>query len=185
MKKKVKLSDFPINEENPFMKVMIDEMVHHTTLKISSTKKDEDVWINHSTGEAGNMVFVKKKVVDDDKFAKIFLSQFQAFFDLTTAGIRVFGYIMTCLRPKEDMIWFMLKDCMAYTKYSSKAPIYKGLAELLEAKIIARGETDYLYFINPLIAFNGDRVSFCTSYEKKSKHKQEQLSLPFKFEDNK
>ena len=183
MKKKVKLTDFPPYEENPFMPNALEEVHRHYRLKVDTTNKDEDVWINQTTGECGNTMFVKRKVVDDEKFAKLYLSQFQAFFELTTAGIRVFGYIMTCLQPKKDMIMFMLKDCMKYTNYSSKAPIYKGLAELLEAKIIARGENELLYYINPLIAFNGDRVRFCTEYEKKSKHKAEQLSLPFQNED--
>lgn len=46
-------------------------------------------------------------------------------------------------------------------------PIYKGLAELITAEIIARGPNEYVWFINPMIVFNGDRVTFAKTYVKK------------------
>ena len=45
--------------------------------------------------------------------------------------------------------------------------IYKGLAELVQSEIIARGPNEYNWFINPLIVFNGDRVSFTKTYVRK------------------
>jgi hypothetical protein len=58
--------------------------------------------------------------------------------------------------------------------------VYDGLASLLECKIIARGYNEYTYFINPLVFFNGDRVSFVRTYVKKRKTKSgdpQQLSV--------
>ena len=37
----------------------------------------------------------------------------------------------------------------------NRQAVYKGLAELVKAEIIARGPADNLWFINPLIVFNG------------------------------
>jgi hypothetical protein len=42
---------------------------------------------------------------------------------------------------------------------------------LVENNIIARGPADNLYFINPMVIFNGDRVSFTKTYVKKQKGK--------------
>lgn len=42
-----------------------------------------------------------------------------------------------------------------------------GLAELLEASIIARSEESSLYFINPMVMFNGNRITFAKSYVRK------------------
>ena len=49
--------------------------------------------------------------------------------------------------------------------------IWIGLGSLVEEKIIARGPAESLYFINPMIAFNGDRVTFAKTYVKKQKGK--------------
>ena len=74
-----------------------------------------------------------------------------------------------------------------YTKYKTDKAVYKGLAELVKAEIIARGPADNLWFINPLIVFNGDRVTFAKTYvrkktlaaQKKEEAEKRQLSLGF------
>ena len=65
------------------------------------------------------------------------------------------------------MILFFMDDCLSYIGYKTKKPIYEGLANLLAAEIIARGRADNLYFINPLITFNGNRVTCAKSYIKR------------------
>ncbi|WP_431190088.1 hypothetical protein, partial [Collinsella aerofaciens] len=89
--------------------------------------------------------------------------------------------------PKNDMIIFDRRKCLEYTQYKSDKAIYKGLAELVQSEIIARGPNEYNWFINPLIVFNGDRVSFTKTYvrkktlaaQKKEEAEKRQLSLGF------
>lgn len=53
-----------------------------------------------------------------------------------------------------------------------------GLAELLEAGILARSQEPSLYFINPTIMFNGNRLTFAKSYvKKKLEERGTQLTL--------
>ncbi|WP_270776770.1 replication/maintenance protein RepL [Phocaeicola vulgatus] len=163
-KKAVKLTDFQKNEENPFMKQAIEGIENHVVKKYKS----------NSGGE-------------EEQFTKLYLSNFAAFFDLSQAAIRVFGYFMTCMKPKNDLIIFNRKKCLEYTKYKTDKAVYKGLAELVKAEIIARGPADNLWFINPLIVFNGDRVTFAKTYvrkktlaaQKKEEAEKRQLSLGF------
>ncbi|MCQ5039409.1 RepA protein, partial [Bacteroides fragilis] len=108
-------------------------------------------------------------------------------FSIYQSAIRVFGYILTCMKPKNDMIIFDRRKCLEYTQYKSDKAIYKGLAELEQSEIIARGPNEYNWFINPLIVFNGDRVSFTKTYvrkktlaaQKKEEAEKRQLSLGF------
>ena len=122
-------------------------------------------------------MFLRQIEVDEEQFTKVYLSQFESFWDLSKNAIRVFGYIMTKLKPKNDKIEFRISECMAYTKYSSKKPIYEGLAGLINSKIIARGYNEYTYFINPLVAFNGDRVSYVKTYVKKKEKTKDKDQL--------
>ncbi len=78
---------------------------------------------------------------------------------------------MSRLVPKQDMFAFFLDDCLEYTQYKSDKSVYIGLASLLKSKIIARGPNENFYFINPMIVFNGDRVTFAKTYVKKQKGK--------------
>ena len=188
--KVVKLTDFEKNEENPFLNQALECIDKNIVKKYkSSTKTDQKaslLAIDPNTSEVlGFTRFIRQIEVDEEQFAKLYLSNFAAFFDLSQAAIRVFGYILTCLKPKNDLVIFNRKKCLEYTKYKTDKAIYKGLAELVNAEIIARGPADNLIYINPLIVFNGDRVTFAKTFVKKKKKSQPEikdnrmLELPF------
>ena len=67
---------------------------------------------------------------------------------------------------------FFIDDCMEYTQYKSDTSIRIGLTNLLKNEIIARGRNDSLYFINPMVAFNGNRITFAKTYVKNRSQKE-------------
>lgn len=188
-KSEIKLSDFKRNEENPFMKQAVEEVEKHIVKKYrNSTGQGQRALVAAAdihTGEVFKTSFLRQMEVDEEQFVKLYLSNFAAFFDLSKAAIRVFGYFMQAMKPKNDMVVFLLDACMEYTGYKAKDTIYRGLAELVHNEIIARGPNETLWFINPLIVFNGDRVSFTKTFVKKKslaakeKADKDQLKLGF------
>lgn len=172
----VNLTKFPQNDENPFLKQAVEEVQEHVVKKwkvsgVGTTSRKAVLKAVNDDGEfVGTTAFMHQMFIDEDKFTKFYLSQFEAFFNLSQAGVRVLGYFMQAMKPKKDMVIFDLDECVKYTGYKSKATIYKGLTELLKAGVIARGNKDWKYFINPLIIFNGDRVSFAYEYIKVKKN---------------
>jgi hypothetical protein len=170
-----KLSEYKKNKENPFLKEAV-ELIEKSIVKkyknTSGTSRGAILQAVDSDGQlVGHTSFIRQIEVDEDQFTKIYLSQFSAFWSLKTQAIKVFGYIMTKLVPKQDLFIFLDDECMQYTGYNSQSSIRIGLGSLVENKIIARGPSDSLYFINPMVAFNGDRVTFAKTYIKKQKIK--------------
>ena len=169
------LGGHELNRENPFLKEAIEQIQSGIVKKYkntSGTSRNAILQAVNSEGEVmGHTSFIQQIEVDEQQFTKIYLSQFSAFFNLKSQAIKVFGYIMTKLNPKQDMFIFLMEECLEYTKYTSKNSIWIGLGSLVEEKIIARGPAESLYFINPMIAFNGDRVTFAKTYVKKQKGK--------------
>ena len=167
-----KLTDFEKFEENPFVEKAIQEVQITRQYKSASGTDRRAILqaIDPDTGEVlGHTMFIRQVEVDEEKFAKLYLSQFEAFWELNKPAIRVFGYILSKMRPKSDRIEFRLSECMKHTKYKSAKQIYDGLTALVKTDIIARGYNEYIYFINPLVAFNGDRVSYMKTYVKRKK----------------
>lgn len=163
------LSAYPTNKTNPFLEQAIEVVNKNVVKKYkNATHTGERAVlqaIDPDTGEMrGITSFVRQIEVDEDKFVKLYMSNFQQFFDLSQSAIRVFGYLMQNLYISKDMIVFDLEACKEYTQYKSKTTIYKGLAELVSANIIARGWSDTIYFINPMCVFNGSRINFVHSY---------------------
>lgn len=173
------MSDFSIekyerNTKNPFVEKAIDEINNHIVKKYrNSSGQDQKAIlqaVNPDTGEMlGHTTFIRQIEIDEDKFTKVYLSQFSAFWDLGKQGIKVFGYIMTKLIIGQDLFIFLLDECLEYTDYKSKSSIFIGIGQLLQTEIIARGPAENLYFINPLVAFNGNRVTYANTYIKKRK----------------
>lgn len=167
-----KLNEFQKNTENPFLKQAIEQVQQNVVKKYkTATKTDQKAILqafDPTTGEVlGHTQFVRQIEVDEEQFAKIYLSNFSAFFDLKPQAIKVFGYILAQLTPNKDEFIFDREECMHYTGYKSDKSVFIGLASLLNNDIIARGRTDYKYFINPLVAFNGNRITFAKTYVKK------------------
>jgi len=167
----LKISNFKKNEENPFLKEAIEVIGNNVVKRYKTATKTGEKAIlkafDEQTGEVlGYTHFIRQIEVDEEKFTKIYLSNFSSFFDLKQNSMKVFGYILTQLRSNNDIIIFDREDCMKYTGYKGNATIFRGLAQLLENKIIARGKADNLYYINPMVLFNGNRITFAKSYVK-------------------
>lgn len=160
-----------MHKENPFVKQTLVKMGDALiSRKVVASNKDEGAILKAMDAQGqilGNTVFMRNKTVDDEQFAKFFFAGFKAFFDLKPASIKVFGFILKQLRPNSDEFLFFIEDCIEETKYSVST-IYKSLGELCVAEIIARGRDELLYYINPLVIFNGDRVTFATTYINKN-----------------
>lgn len=173
-KQLVKLSDFEKNKENPFLKQALEEINHNVIKKYKTATKTGQKAIlqaiDPNTGEVvGHTQFIRQIEVDEQQFAKFYLSNFSAFFDLKPSAIRVFGYILEQLTPNRDDFIFWIDEAMEKTGYKNKSSVYEGLASLVANEVIARGKSDNHYFINPMIVFNGNRITFAKTYIKKKK----------------
>lgn len=168
----------PSFEENPFIeKAMQDVKIIKRQQIIRPKNRDEVQQIVSTDGEVtGYTAFTRFIEVDEEKFAKLYLSQFANFWELSKPAIRVFGYILTVLQPKKDDFIFDMDDCLRYTKYAQRNHVVSGLSNLIECQIIAKSNKDYKYFINPLMVFNGDRVAFTKMYVKKKRGNQKDIA---------
>jgi|ASRO01.1.fsa_nt_gi hypothetical protein len=178
--KRLDLKSLPKHVNNPFVENAIKRVEENTVSKkrfLKGSKGVEQTIINRDGEITGHTAFLQQVEVDEDKFAKLYLSQFSAFFDLTKPAIRVFGYIMTQLIPNKDHVFIVLDDATKYTSYKTKNSVIEGLTRLCEVGILARTTTSFKYFINPLVFFNGNRVTFAKTYVRKRKKKIEEDKL--------
>lgn len=158
-------------EENPFIEKTMDSVVTHKRTQImKSSNKSEIQMIVSQDGEVqGYSAFMRYIEVDEEKFAKVYLSQFESFWELSKPAVRVFGYIINNLKPNHDNFFMRMDKALEYTKYKQKSMIITGLSDLIENGIIAKSKYENEYYINPLVVFNGSRVTFAKTYVKKKK----------------
>jgi hypothetical protein len=174
---------------NPFTDQLI---VKTKTKKLSVSSKfgaDDDVFINHTTGELLQTNVTTYRKVDDEEFVKIFAQNIAMTFNLTSAGIKAFNILLWCVQYHaigKDIVQlddytlddFILKN---EDRKMSRATLYRGIKELIKAKILARQVKMGFYFINPSFCFNGDRIVFMNAIERKkalSHDTDDQQELP-------
>jgi len=161
--------------ENPFLSSEIIKIDQGRRQVLAGTTKN--VLVNTETGETeGITLLARYKEVDKSQFVKLFINEVSMLFDLSKAGIRVFGYVLQCLQINKDEIFINIPELMKYCNYKQSNQAYKGLAELVKNKIIAMSSRYSFWYINPNIVFNGDRIMFIKEYRIKEKGNQ-QLTL--------
>lgn len=185
MAKYKKIREYENFEVNPFAEKAIEEMqiVKKQQIIRPTDRNEIHMIVNSQTGAVeGQTAFMRFIEVDEQRFAKVYLSQFSSFFNLSKSAIKVFGYILTVIPPKKDSFYFIMEECLKYTGYSTEKSVFEGLASLIENNIIARSNNHVRYFINPLVVFNGDRVTFAKTYIKKREMDNQTIEI---FEDKK
>ena len=193
MTTKYKLSSFEKNKENPFLAQAVEEINNNIVKKYKTASKTGEkatlTAIDDNGEILGHTQFVRQIEVDEQQFTKFYLSNFSAFFDLKPSAIRVFGHILELLTPNKDFFHIYIDEALIATKYKNKKSIYDGLASLVSNDIIARGKSDNHYFINPMVVFNGNRITFAKTYVKRTKKAVKvdpnQAELDFENEGNK
>lgn len=183
--KKPKLTDFQVYTENPFLE-QIATTIKTRRKSVQVARKNISL-TNTETGETEDeTIFMSiQEKVDKEQFSKIFVGQTQYLYDLSNTATKVFFYFLNALKINQASVLFDINECKTITKLKDKHTIYKALAELVDKKIIARETRPHIYWINPQVIFNGDRMVIIKQYyvDKqlqlfKEGGEQEQISLP-------
>lgn len=141
---------------------------------LSRLGKDDNVLINHRTGEHLGTQVCTFRQVDSEGFVKLFSRNIGLIFDLKSAGIKVLTLVVWAVQNKainKDLIAldnYTLNDYLEETRIKnlSQRTFYSGLKQLQEAKILAKNIRAGYYYINPSFIFNGDRIIFSEVVER-------------------
>jgi hypothetical protein len=137
------------------------------------------------TGEIVGVAEVRRyQEVDSDRFVKVFVGQLNAFYDLKPGSMKVLTMILhEVAEPRNmnsDRIYLNYDMAVEHfekqeSKPPAKATFYSALAELTEKGFVAPATKLNLWFINPAIFFNGDRIRFTLELRKKRMSARERL----------
>lgn len=156
--KKISIKGFSFNEENPFMKSVLIEMDANTQLMATGNNSGQVISNNDA------VIWKNREIKDRRKFVKLYYNGLKDFYNLGRSEMDILKFIMGRIRKNHDKVAFTYKLVREETDIASDSTISRTLLNLMNKHIIARAETDGIYYINPNIFFNGDRVAFVKSY---------------------
>ncbi len=167
---------------NPFLEDMVIP-AKGKQIKLSRLGKDQNVLVNHDTGEHHGTHVVTYKKVDGEQFVKLFTANIAMTFDLSAAGIKAFSVLLWVVQNKALAKDEIDLDVLVLDEFSaahvrkdpplrlSSATFRRGIAELEKAQIVAKTMRQGRYFINPNFIFNGDRLAFTTVIERTKRNR--------------
>lgn len=137
------------------------------TILAGTTK---DILVDSETGEVRQAtLFAKKKLIDAENFVKLYLTEIKNFFELSNKGIKALSYLTTILPINKDLVYIHIPDLMEFCGFKSKETAYRAIKELIINKVIAISNKANLFYLNPKIMFNGDRIIFMNEYQIRDK----------------
>lgn len=164
--------------QNPFLNFTVTANKRKMTVAKGSVIKGEVVEGQEDDVKTFETTIAQTQLVDEDKFIKVFTGQVSAIFDLTAAGIKMFGLLLIEAQRGigGDMVFLtpaiVTKLAKAQGKTMSSSTFSRGISDLINAKILAAcSQGQGWFYINPAIIFNGDRARFVTEYHKPKTHK--------------
>jgi len=170
----LELRKVPKHKKNPFLfdeddKLLIDVPVRVKKQFYVSKEYDDKTFyqtgeINHEEG--GHYIYSKREV-DPTEFIKVYTAGISAMYNLTKSGLKAFHYCTTRLIPDSDKIYIYIPDMAEFCGWKSKKQAYVGLKELIRAGIIAPSFHPGIWFINPQVIFNGNRLVLVRELRKK------------------
>ncbi len=112
------------------------------------------------------------KEIDEDEFVKIYTRNIKAIFDLKPTAQRVLQYLIVELQktPNADAIYLAWVGAEEYFSEHeikvSRASFHRALSELIQKGFLAESIKPNMFWFNPNLFFNGNRITFIHEYRK-------------------
>lgn len=168
-------------DENPF----VDGNFRVPTKQSSELLETSGPLVVSDGSEKLNVAQIRqRKLVDAERFVKVYVAHLNAFFDLKPGTMRVLTVVLECMTEQQFIgsgrFYLNHNTCKKFfetygAKSVSKPTFYSALNEMIENGMIAPSTDPNLYFVNPAVFFTGNRIRFVTELERKRATKREAL----------
>ena len=166
------------HKSNPFLEALT-VTTKGKRITVGELGKSDSILISQSTGEVTGTHITAFKKVDDAEFIKIFTANISLTFDLNQTGRKVFDMLIRVMQHNsisKDQVYIddhvREEFVNEHQVRLASSSMYRGIENLIERKIIARSQRTNIYFINPSLIFNGDRLAFTTIIERQNKNEK-------------
>ena len=171
-------------KENPYLNAIHSINLKRKGILVGTADK---ILYDEETQQMSNLkVIGRYEEVDQERFVKIFVNRFSQIMELSRTGGKGLQYIMSQLKPNSDEVYVYTIEMLDYCDWKYKSQCYRALNELVDKQIIYPSTRLNIWFINPAIMFNGNRLTFIEQYRlKKDKEPEvevDQKMLPVSVE---
>lgn len=163
-----RLDTHPIFRDNPFRSAFLHHFSDNKGTKMNFiTKRADDLFDGNGEQVSDNgqsLIVGNRNTVDSATFTKVYHDALKLF-GISNSASKLLIYIISTL--KQNSLYIELDtDKICQEMDVSLPTYYRAVKDLLLHQVIARTPKSYIYFINPVFIFNGDRIRVVNEYIK-------------------
>lgn len=156
------VNDFEINNISPYegsLKKRLNECSNNRVLSFGNARVELERYENNISAR----IALTQKV-DHETFIKVFRESIKYVAKLSRTAQAILWYIMDNLPKNKSYVIIDNATVMDYCNFKTRKSIWDGIRELLEKNILARTPLAKKFWVNPLIMFNGNRLTYANQY---------------------
>ena len=156
------LSDFPLADTSPYefsLKKRLNECSSNRVLSFGNAKIELERYQNN----IGARIALTQKV-DYETFVKVFRDSIKYVAKLSRTAKAVLWYIMDNLPKDKGYVIIDNATVMDYCGFKTRKSVREAVIELLGKNFLTRTTLPKKYWVNPLIIFNGNRITYTNQY---------------------
>ena len=156
------IHDFPQADVTPYefsLKSRLNEVTSNKVLSFGNAKVELDRYQNNITAR----IALTQKV-DHEAFIKVFRESIRYVAELSRTARTILWYIMDNLPKDRGYVVIDNMTIMDFCKFKTRKSVRDGVVELLEKNILTRSTVPKKFWVNPLVLFNGNRITYAKEY---------------------
>lgn len=156
------MHDFPQADVSPYegsLKQRLNECTSTRILSFGNSRVELERYKNN----IGARIALTQKV-DHEEFTKIFRESVGYILRLSRTAQSVIYYIIENLPKDKGYVIIDNATVMEQCNFKTRKSVRDAVVELLEKNIITRTTVPKKYWVNPLIMFNGNRITYANEY---------------------
>lgn len=157
-----KLNDFPLTDISPYEGCLVkrlNDCSSYRTLCFGDARVELARTPIHTSA---NIALTQK--VDHETFVKVFKESLRYVAKLSRTAQSILWYIMDNLPKDKGYVIIDNATIMDYCGFKNRKSVRDGIIELLDKNILTRTTISKKYWVNPLVVFNGNRLTYAKEY---------------------
>jgi len=156
------LHDFPLADISPYECSLKHRLAECASDKFLKFDNAEAYIVENDRHVSARLAFTQK--VDKDEFIKVFRSRLRDIARLSKTASSVLVYIMDNVPQDKGYVVIDNMSVMEYCGFKTRKSVREGVVELLEKNFLTRSTVPKKFWINPLVLFNGNRITYAKEY---------------------
>ena len=156
------LHDFPQADISPYGESLAQRLNDSSKYRVLSLGY-ANIDIERQQENISAQIAITQKV-DRETFIKVFRESIRYIAQLSRTAQQVLWYIMDNLPQNKSYVVIDNMTVMDFCKFKHRKSVRDGVVELLEKNFLTRTTVPKKFWVNPLIVFNGNRITYAKEY---------------------